>query len=62
MVREQVDSKEIENLAAKCKKLEESSDYQAIMELSHLVESLNDLKQEQDALHAEFRLAKAQVK
>ena len=62
MVRERVDSKEIEAPAAKCRKAEGNSN-KATVEVKRLVESLNNLKRKQhDALHAEFRLVQAKVK
>jgi hypothetical protein len=61
MVRERVDPKEIEELALKCKKAEESAAKSSV-EVKKLLESQNDLKRKHDALHAEFKLVKAKVK
>jgi hypothetical protein len=61
MVRERVDSKEVENLATKCKKAEESST-KAAGEVKQLLESHNELKRKHESLHAEFKLVKAKVK
>jgi hypothetical protein len=61
MVRERVDSKEVEALATKCQKAEETSS-KASAEVKRLLESHNDLKRKHDALHAEFKLVKAKVK
>ena len=56
-----MDSKEIEDLAAKCRKSEDNSNKATIV-VKRLVESLNNLKRKHDALHAQFRLVKAKVK
>jgi hypothetical protein len=61
MVRERVDSKEVENLATKCKKAEESST-KAAGEVKQLLESHNELKRKYESLHADFKLVKAKVK
>ena len=54
MVCEQIDSKEVEDLAAKYRKAVDNSN-KATIEVKHLVESLNNLKRKHDALHTEFR-------
>jgi hypothetical protein len=61
MVRERVDPQEIEVLAIKCRKAEESSS-KATAELKKLQESQSDLKRKHDALHADFKVVKAKVK
>jgi hypothetical protein len=57
MVRENVDPKEIEGLASKCKKAKESA-AKSGAEVKTLLESHNDLKRKHDALHAEFKITK----
>jgi hypothetical protein len=61
MVRERVDPKELEELSSKCKKAEDSAAKSA-GEVKKLLESHTDLKRKHDALHAEFKIAKAKIK
>ena len=58
MVREQVNSKEMEGLGAKCKKVEENVN-EAAREVKHLLETCNDLRCKHNALRAKFRLVSA---